>query len=245
MEKSTTVGAISKAIAAAQVKMGAAKFDSKNPHFNSRYASLASVMEAVKPMADVGIAITQDCSVIRDDKGAQVVVTTMLSHAESGEWITGNISMKVDKDTPQGVGSCLTYARRYSISAICGCAADEDTDAQDVEPARKAPVSAPKASKPAQTPKVDPEKAEAVTNVVAEFGGKVVQDPKKISEEIGLIREGLKALGVKTLPQMQDAAYVVINRKPEGLTDLSADERKAMLAEIKRQQGMVASESAR
>jgi hypothetical protein len=243
MEKSATVGAISKAIAAAQVKMGAAKFDSKNPHFNSRYASLASVMEAVKPMADVGIAITQDCSVIRDGNGAQVVVTTMLSHAESGEWITGNISMKVERDTPQGVGSALTYARRYAISSIAGIAADEDDDSEGAEPARKAPVSAPKASKPAPAPKVDPEKSEAVANMVAEFGGKVVQDSKKISEEIGIIREGLKSLGVKTLPQMQDAAFVVINRKPEGLTDLSADERKAMLAEITRQQGIVALEA--
>ena len=243
MEKSQTIGCISKAIAAAQVKMGAAKFDSKNPHFNSRYASLASVMEAVKPLAELGVAITQDCSVIRNEFGTQVEVTTMLSHAESGEWIAGNISMKVERDTPQGVGSALTYARRYSISSIAGVAADEDDDGEQAEPRK--PAASPKASKPAPAKIVEPSKSQAAQNVAAEFGGTAIPTAKEVSEEIGQIRTGLKALGCKSITDMQSAVKVVINRTVEGLTDLSADERKQMIVEIDRQMGMMASDNAR
>jgi hypothetical protein len=177
MKTSQTIGSISAAIAAAQIGMEAARFDSKNPHFNSKYASLASVMEAIKPLALKGVALTQACDVARDEKGSTLTVTTLLSH-ESGEWISSELSMRVERDTPQGIGSALTYARRYAVSAICGIAADDDDDGEKVEPRGPVPPKppakqAPKPAAPAPAPAAKAEQtreqktAEAIKNLPA------------------------------------------------------------------------------
>jgi len=120
------------ALAKAQGAMQAAKFDKTNPHFRSKYASLAAVVDAIrKPLSDNALSYTQTTE-IRD--GAFVLVTT-LRHA-SGQWIASEYPLPVAKGAkddgikPQELGSALTYARRYSLSAIACIAADDDDDAE-------------------------------------------------------------------------------------------------------------------
>ena len=124
MKTSDNIGEIAGALAAAQAQMGAALKDSTNPHFKSRYADLASVVEATRPhLAAHGIAIVQMAETLKDT--GEVVVTTALLH-KSGQIIAGRLSATCKDLSPQPVGSAITYLRRYGLMAIAGIAPDDD-----------------------------------------------------------------------------------------------------------------------
>src|SRR5687768_8744294 len=104
---------LASALAKAQATMRAAAFDKTNPHFKNKYASLAAVIDAIrKPLADNGLSYTQTTGV---REGGFVLVTTL--HHASGQWIAGEYPLPVGVK-PQELGSALTYARRYCLSAI-------------------------------------------------------------------------------------------------------------------------------
>lgn len=110
-------------MAAAQAKMQNPTFDSANPHFRSKFASLASVRNAVVPaLAAEGMAISQKPSVVNGD----VVVDTVLMYGNEREVST--ITMPIAKADAQGVGSAITYARRYALMAVCAVVGDDDDD---------------------------------------------------------------------------------------------------------------------
>ena len=116
---------LSAALAKAQSVMEAARFDKTNPHFKNKYASLAAVIDAIrKPLADNGLSYTQTTE-IRENG---FVLVTTLRHA-TGQWIGSEYPLPMGLK-PQDLGSALTYARRYSLSAITCIAADEDDDAE-------------------------------------------------------------------------------------------------------------------
>ncbi len=122
MKCSHTTAQISAALAAAQGEMTAAKRSTDNPFFKSRYADLAAVMEAARqPLAAHGLAVVQTA----DCDGELAVVATRLTHA-SGEYFESRTVLRPSKADPQGMGSALTYARRYAYMAIVGIAADDD-----------------------------------------------------------------------------------------------------------------------
>lgn len=149
---SAEIGELAKALAAAQGEMTAAAKDATNPHFKSRYATLASVWDAIRgPLSRNGLSVSQVLET--PDAGPGVIVRTMLLHS-SGQWICSRYVMPIpDKLTPQAVGSAITYARRYALSAIVGIAPDDDDDgnAASVTPARQeAPKPATKPEPPAK-----------------------------------------------------------------------------------------------
>lgn len=114
---------IAKAFVQAQKDFAPALTDSTNPHFRNRYVSLQGSIEAViDSLHKNGIALiqkTHDC-----DTGVRV--ETILIHT-SGESMSGGIiHVPADKQTPQGYGSALTYARRYSLMSACGIAPEDD-----------------------------------------------------------------------------------------------------------------------
>lgn len=123
MQKSETITALAKALSLFQVKVGSVKKDSVNPFFKSKYASLTTIIEHISiPLSESGLCYTQ----FPDETG----LTTVLMHAESGEYIQATYQMPVAKaNDPQAVGSAITYARRYALGAILGLAIDEDDDA--------------------------------------------------------------------------------------------------------------------
>lgn len=130
-EKITTLAA---ALLKAQAQMHGAKKDAKNPHFRSSYATLETVIETAKPaLQSVGIAFTQAPGCLVD--GA-LEVTTMLIHAESGEWMRSTLHVPLQKKDPQGVGSAITYACRYSLMATLGLPPvdDDGESAMDRKP---------------------------------------------------------------------------------------------------------------
>lgn len=116
-----------KQIAAAFIKskkaFSPALKDKTNPAFRSKYADLGACLEAVNDaFLDNGIAIIQETSEVESG----VTVETVLLH-ESGETIrSGKLHVPAVKQDPQGYGSALTYARRYSLMAVCGIAPEDD-----------------------------------------------------------------------------------------------------------------------
>ena len=117
---------LSAALAKAQGQIKGAAKDSENPHFRSKYADLASVWEACrKPLADNGLSVVQSPRLAAVGEGWFVEVETMLLHS-SGQWITDTLAVPVTKVDAQGVGSAITYERRYALSAIVGVAPEDD-----------------------------------------------------------------------------------------------------------------------
>ena len=114
---------LAEALAAAQLEIADPQKDAVNPHFRSRYADLATVLKTVRPvLARHGLAITQTTQIL---DGALVLVTRL--HWKDEE-LAGYYPISPTKADPQGYGSALTYARRYTIQAIVGVAADDDDD---------------------------------------------------------------------------------------------------------------------
>ena len=111
------------ALVKAQKAFGPALKSSTNPHFKSRYADLSACVEAViEGLNNAGIALIQRTS--EDLNG--VTVETVFIH-ESGEMLEcGKLHVPASKQDPQGYGSALTYARRYSLMAACGIAPEDD-----------------------------------------------------------------------------------------------------------------------
>ncbi|KXG78262.1 ERF family protein [Thermotalea metallivorans] len=99
--------------------------DSTNPHFKNKYASLDTIIDEIRPLLQKnGLSIIQ----MPGGDGDKFTMTTMLLH-ESGEWIESDpITMRPVKNDPQGIGSCTTYARRYSLAAFLSLNTGEDDD---------------------------------------------------------------------------------------------------------------------
>jgi len=126
MNKSDTIGELARALIEVQKVLEGAKKDAINPFFKAKYADLSSVWDACrKPLGENGLAVTQTLDFT---DGAGVVVETTLLHS-SGEWISGRLCVTPVKNDPQGIGSAITYARRYSLAAIVGiCPEDDDAE---------------------------------------------------------------------------------------------------------------------
>ena len=114
---------IATALVKAQRAFGPALKTSTNPHFRSKYADLSAVIEAViDGLNNAGIALVQASHECSDG----VIVETVFVH-ESGEtYSAGKLHVPAAKQDPQGYGSALTYARRYSLMAACGVAPEDD-----------------------------------------------------------------------------------------------------------------------
>lgn len=114
---------IASALVKAQKAFGPALKTSTNPHFKSRYADLSACVEAViEGLNANGIMLMQPCH----ESETGVTVETLFVH-ESGETLSaGKLHVPAAKQDPQGYGSALTYARRYSLMAACGIAPEDD-----------------------------------------------------------------------------------------------------------------------
>ena len=122
MNKSESIKELATALCKAQSEMKFAVKDAANPFFKSRYADLASVIEAVKlPFANNGISFVQGT----DFEDTAVIIETMLMHS-SGEWLSSRLKMQPVKNDPQSVGSAITYGKRYGLQAIAGVPSDDD-----------------------------------------------------------------------------------------------------------------------
>jgi hypothetical protein len=133
-----------KALVAAQMAYEGAAKAGENPAFRSKYITLDALLLAIKPALNAnGIALIQAPGF----DGEMVTVETMLVH-ESGATLSSTFAMRPSKFDPQGLGSCSTYCKRYSLQAMCGVNAEVDDDGNaasgEPQPARKSAAQAKK-----------------------------------------------------------------------------------------------------
>ena len=122
---SDTIGKLAGALAKAQSQMTMIEGKSTNPFFNSKYASLAAVLEVAMPALNANeVALVQGNRWESNSNG--FYITSMLMHS-SGEWIKSEIRIALAKKDAHGVGAATTYGRRYLLSSMVGVAqADDD-----------------------------------------------------------------------------------------------------------------------
>lgn len=98
--------------------------------YSYSYADLGDVLAAVRPVLGArGIVVTQPTR--RED--GRLILRTELRHV-SGDFIDSEVELAANPAVPQQFGGSLTYLRRYELVTLLGIAAEEDTDAQHVEP---------------------------------------------------------------------------------------------------------------
>lgn len=120
------------ALAKAQGQIGSASKDSTNPHFKSRYASLAAVREACREaLSAEGIAVLQFPT---SAGGRLVTISTMLAFED--EFIVSHLTLRSAQDSPQGIAAATTYGRRVGLAAMVGVAPEDDdgNEASDTLP---------------------------------------------------------------------------------------------------------------
>lgn len=122
MQTSDSIKELATALSLAQGEIENATKNANNPHFRSKYADLAEIINTVRPvLAKHGLAVVQFPGM----SDGNATVETILAH-KSGEWMRGTAESPLPKADPQGVGSATTYLRRYSLAAVCGIAQEDD-----------------------------------------------------------------------------------------------------------------------
>lgn len=177
MQRSDTIKELAAALAKAQGEIEGAVKGKENPHFRSKYADLGAVWEACRgPLSKNGLSIMQ---LPRADH-ATVEVETIILH-ESGEWISDTLALVASKQDAQGIGSAITYARRYALMAAVGIAPEDDDGNAAVKGSGNAvkPAPAPKPAEPALPP-LDPAKPEAIA-----FNGKTQANARQWAARFG------------------------------------------------------------
>lgn len=145
MQTSDNINELATALAKAQGEITGALKESKNPFYKSSYADLASCWDACRePLSKNGLAVVQttmrgepvkiEWDVVDQESGevrnfhvetVETVIVTMLMHA-SGQWMRSYLPMVPRDVSPQGVGSAITYGRRYGLTAMIGIAQIDD-----------------------------------------------------------------------------------------------------------------------
>lgn len=143
MKHSDALDTLAEALAKAQGQMEGALKASTNPFFKSKYADLKSVWEACrKPLSDNALSVVQTvrcewaggagkdvaalaAAVNERTQPPAVIVTTLLMHA-SGQWIEEELAMWPRENSPQAIGTCASYARRYALAGMVGVYQEDD-----------------------------------------------------------------------------------------------------------------------
>ena len=116
------------ALSKAQAEMHTAGLSNTNPFFKSKYADLAEIVKSSRPaLTKNGLTVIQQ---ILPNEHGKNVLHTVLGHT-SGQWIESRMELRPAKDDIQGLGSCISYCRRYSYAALVGViVSDEDDDGE-------------------------------------------------------------------------------------------------------------------
>ena len=174
MNQTENINELVSALSKAQSKMKPATFNRVNPHFKNRYADFTSCMDACRiPLSDNGLSIMQYCETVNE----KLMLITMLAHT-SGQWIKSHFPLNPAKMDSQSIGSAMTYAKRYSLSAMLGIVSDEEED-DDGEAAhgrgRPAVQSRPVSVKPLDNARISADQALEVEKLLAQVPADVAK----------------------------------------------------------------------
>jgi len=207
----------------AQSAMSHAKASEDNEYFKSKYVPYEKLMDYVKThLNDNGIYIQQVCH--ESDGG--VCVETVL-HGHGGSLSSGKVFVQAEKQTPQGYGSALTYARRYSLSLATGSGADKDDDANSAEDEYKKPKTvAKKPASPKQPAKKPPQQKEELPLIAQGEHGLEGQLEKKLENTGEWDEQFCREVCDLVI------SFAEVTDTPEGVRDLHVA-NKAMFDKIK------------
>lgn len=121
MERSESIKEIANALCKFQQEVGKIKKSANNPFFKSKYATLSDILDVIQePLSNSGLSVMQLPT-------GENELETIVMHI-SGEFIASKYTMRPTKNDPQGIGSCITYQRRYALGAALSLNIDEDDD---------------------------------------------------------------------------------------------------------------------
>jgi hypothetical protein len=202
MEMSVEIHELATALAKAQAQMDTAKKDGLNPHFSSRFSTLASVWEACRgPLTEHGLSVIQGANAT----GADVAITTLLLHT-SGQWVRETLTMIANDHKPQSVGSAISYGKRYLLASMVGIAPGDDDDAEAAE-GRKAPNVKAVAQKEKHGGAPQPTKA----------GDAIVRPGRPVSKEEMNVRADGAVLLLEVAPAFAPAKMQLVTATGETL----------------------------
>lgn len=223
MAQSDSIAALAAALVKAQAALEPAVKDSENPFFKSKYADLGEVWRVVQAaFGPQGLAIVQ---VPETQENGAVSLTTMLMHS-SGEWVSGTMPVRVVKDDPQGVGSGITYARRYALAAMCGVVAETDDDGEAAmgrNGRNSGSYNQPQAPAAPQVPTIGPTGVKALGALTALVAAARANDKETewamVMAEIGR-RYGLRKAGDMTQAQAAEIEDWLKAQMPDAPADV-------------------------
>lgn len=132
---SEKIDLLAMALAKAQSQFRGAEEDKVNPHFKSKYSSLNALWEACRDgLSKNGLSVSQ----LPQRNGNGIDLITILMHS-SGQWIQCTLPVVEKIPAPQILGSAITYAKRYALSAIVGIASGDDDDGNSAQAYAKSP----------------------------------------------------------------------------------------------------------
>lgn len=151
---SEAINEISAALAKAQGQIEGASKGKVNPAFKSKYADLASIWDACREaLSTNGLAVLQ----IPNETPDGMLLTTMVTHS-SGQWFRSSYPVRPVQATPQGLGSAITYARRYALMAMVGIAPEDDDGEAAMGRAHQPPANVQPAPQRSAPPALDADK---------------------------------------------------------------------------------------
>lgn len=198
--QSEHINELATALAKCQGEMEPAIKDSINPHFKNKFATLYSIWEACrKPLSKNGLSVVQTMDFIND----KLCLTTKLLHS-SGQWMGSVTPVIYAKNDAQGIGSALSYFKRYSLSALLGiCTADEDDDGNAAMPNEKQEKPSKK-----EPPKVEGQPFDCLLHLTREQTKELHElaelcDPEYMAK----LYSYLESLGVKGFENLKSDKY--------------------------------------
>lgn len=210
MNMSEAINELATALALAQVELENASKNAANPHFRSKYADLAEVLNTVRPVfAKHGLSVTQFPSYA----DGLVSVRTVLMH-KSGQWMAGDASAPASKLDAQGVGSAITYLRRYSLAAVAGVAQEDDDGNAAV--------------KPANVKEMKPSKADEDAIRKAQHDAAVVKNLESVQAVREYIKAGEIGEAAKCWYEMSQEDQLALWRAPKKGGFFTTEERDAI-----------------
>lgn len=215
MNKSESIKEIAVALNKFEGEFTNVKMESTNPFFKSKYADLATIWDSIRPLLSKhGLSVIQGADGMNDS--GHIFYNTTILHT-SGEWMSYCVPIKPTKDDPQGMGSAITYARRYGLSAMLGIVADEDDDAGG-DKKNTPPATKPDSKPPARVSSPPKQEVSSKTPVGDIPAMKTLTDMQKmVHKEFNLQPKAqLEMLGCRTWADVTDTpqeAYAKIKEK--------------------------------
>jgi len=195
MNTSEQIGQLAKALAAAQIELTNPALNKINPHFKSKYADLATVLNAVRPtLGKHGIAVMQ----ITETLDTAILLHTRLVHT-SGEWVESTYPVS-NIGKHQEMGAALTYAKRQALSAMVGVAGEDDDDGNEATKETLQPTAFTKPKKVNVNEMSDDDSAVAHDAMISDLNGCVSKEDlrawatKNAPKKANLIEEHKKSI---------------------------------------------------